>query len=65
MHDPWDTTPVVSKGRRICASPTCGKVLSTLNKQPFCYVCHDLALLERVTGRFVPRQALPTIYGQK
>ena len=65
MIDPWDTVPVVAKGRRICASPLCSKLLSTMNNQPFCFASHDAALLERVTGRLLPRGAAPPTYRPK
>ena len=40
----------VAKVRPLCANPLCGKTLSRLNKQSYCFGCHDKALMNRLSA---------------
>jgi hypothetical protein len=51
MEDPYFNIPHDrGKTRRVCENPLCGKVLSDLNKQDFCFCCYDHLLSARYWG---------------
>lgn len=43
IHIPMPST----KARRQCANPSCGKLLSALNKKDLCFSCHDKHILRQ------------------